>query len=82
MTTLDALNWNDVQVFLIAMRSRSLRDVAKRLGISHATADIWVVVHPELRGFASVEPVQSYATCTAQQLGECRPHAHVDTRRR
>ncbi len=38
MSLLDKLNWNDVRVFLIAMRATSLRDVAEQLNISHATA--------------------------------------------
>lgn len=38
MARLDELNWNDVKVFLVAMRSKSLRDVAASLGVSHATA--------------------------------------------
>ena len=32
------LNWDDVRVFLTAMRASSLREVAEELGISHPTA--------------------------------------------
>jgi len=35
---LNRLDWDDVHTFLVAMRSRSLPQVADELGISHLTA--------------------------------------------
>ena len=38
MSPIDRLNWDDVRIFLAAMRASSLRQAADALGVSHPTA--------------------------------------------
>ena len=69
---LEALNWDDVRVFLATMRSRSLRGVAETLGVSHPTASRRIRGLEQSLGMRLFDrrPDGLHPTLEAQELAE------------